>query len=62
SYAFSIYHDINSDKECNLSFFGIPKEPYGFSKNYRPILSKPSFHDCKINLYQDMTIVIDLIY
>ena len=61
SYAFAIYHDINSDKECNLSFFGIPKEPYAFSKNYRPLLSKPSFNDCKISLHQDMSIVIDLL-
>ena len=61
NYAFAIYHDINSDKKCNLSFFGIPKEPYAFSNNYRPILSKPSFNDCKINLYQDMSIVIDLL-
>ena len=61
SYAFAIYHDINSDKKCNLGLFGIPKEPYPFSKNYRPILSKPSFNDCKISLHQDMSIVIDLL-
>lgn len=61
NYAFAIYHDINSDKKCNLSFFGIPKEPYAFSKNYRPIFSKPSFNDCKINLYQDMSIFINLL-
>ena len=61
NYAVSIYHDTNSDKECNLSFFGIPKEPYGFSRNYKPILSKPSFDDCKINAYQDMSIVIKLL-
>lgn len=60
-YAFSIYHDLNSDKECNLSFFGIPKEPFGFSKNFRPRLSRPSFKDCEINVYQDTTIVIRLI-
>ena len=61
SYAFSIYHDINSDRECNLNFFGIPKEPYGFSKNYRPTLSKPSFNDCKINVHEDMSIAIELL-
>ena len=60
-YAFSLYHDVNSDKECNLNFLGIPKEPYGFSKNYRPILSKPTFDDCKINASQDMSIGIELL-
>ena len=61
NYAISIFHDINSDHECNLGFLGIPKEPYGFSKNFRPKLSKPSFDDCKINVYQDMLISIGLI-
>lgn len=61
NYAVSIYHDVNSDSVCNLSFFGIPKEPYGFSKNYKPILSKPSFNNCKINAYQDMSIGIELL-
>lgn len=61
NYAISIYHDINSDNECNLGFLGIPIEPYGFSNNYRPIFSKPSFDDCKINAYQNKSIVIELI-
>ena len=61
NYAISIYHDINSDKECNLNFLGIPKEPYGFSRNYKPIISKPSFDDCKINVSQDISIVIELL-
>lgn len=33
NYAISIYHDINSDNKCNMNFFGISLEPYGFSKN-----------------------------
>ena len=61
NYAISIYHDVNSDNECNLGFFGIPLEPYGFSKNYRPKLSKPSFNDCKINANHDLSIVIALL-
>ena len=61
NYAISLYHDINSDKECNLGFLGIPKEPYGFSKNFKPKFSKPSFDDCKINAYEDISISIGLI-
>ena len=60
-YAISLYHDINSDGKCNLNFLGIPIEPYGFSKNFKPVLSKPSFNDCKIELDKNMTIVIKLI-
>ena len=62
NYAISIYHDVNSDRECNLSFFGIPKEPYGFSKNYKPILSKPSFNDCIINVSKNIIIGIELLH
>ncbi len=59
-YAISLYHDVNSDNECNLNFLGIPLEPFGFSKNYMPI-SKPSFNDCKITVNQDTSIIINLI-
>ena len=61
NYAISIYHDINSDNVCNLSFWGIPVEPYGFSKNFKPKFSKPSFDNCKITASQDMPIIIRLI-
>ena len=60
-YAISIYHDVNSDNECNLNFLGIPVEPYGFSRNFKPKLSKPSFDDCKINTSQKMPIFIALL-
>ncbi len=60
-YAFAIYHDKNADNKCNLNCFGIPKEAYGFSKNFRPIFSKPKFKDCKINIGKERNIQIDLI-
>lgn len=61
-YAISLYHDENSDKVCNLNFMGIPKEGYGFSNNYEPTFFKPNFKDCEINLQNDKTITIKLIY
>lgn len=60
-YAISVYHDKNSDNECNLNFFGIPVEPYGFSKNYKPKIRKPRFEDCKIDVQKEMSITIQLI-
>ena len=60
-YAISIYHDINSDKECNSNFIRMPIEPYGFSKNYKPRFSKPSFNDCKIEVNSNMSIMIKLV-
>ena len=61
-YAVAIFHDKNSDKICNTNFLGIPKEGYGFSKNFKPRLSSPSFNDCKIDLNSNLSITINLIY
>lgn len=61
SYAISVYQDKNLDDKCNLNFLGIPTEPYGFSKNFKPKFSKPTFDDCKINAQQNMSIIIKLI-
>lgn len=60
-YAIAIYHDVNSDDECNLNFIGIPKEPYGFSNNFKPRFSAPKFADCKISLVKNQTVKIALI-
>lgn len=45
-YALAVYHDVNGNEELDKNFVGIPKEPYGFSKDFRPQFSAPSFKDC----------------
>ncbi len=60
-YAISLYHDANADNECNMNFLGIPTESFGFSRNFKPTFSGPSFDDCSIDLKQDMSIKIELI-
>lgn len=47
-YAVAVYHDKNANGELDKRIFGIPKEPYGFSNNFRPRISAPTFGDCKI--------------
>jgi uncharacterized protein (DUF2141 family) len=61
-YAIALYHDENMDDECNRNFLGIPKEGYGFSKNFKPVFSAPSFDDTKFNLTENKSITITLIY
>lgn len=61
-YAVALYHDQNSDGICNLGMFGIPKEGFGFSRNFKPKWSAPHFEDCKINLLKDQAITIDLYF
>lgn len=61
NYAVAVYHDKNSDKKFNTNMFGLPKEAYGFSTNFKPSLSKPKFSDIQFVLNDDKTIKIDLI-
>lgn len=60
-YAIAIFHDENSDGECNRTILGIPKEGYGFSNNIKPKISAPSFNECKFMLNDNKTITIKLI-
>lgn len=49
-YAVAFYHDTNMDSICNLNFLGIPKEGYGFSRNYRPKFRAPVFEETVITV------------
>jgi uncharacterized protein (DUF2141 family) len=49
-YALAVYHDLNSNDQLDKNFVGIPKEPYGFSKNFKPRFSAPTFEDCAFEL------------
>ena len=60
-YAITMYHDQNSDNECNRNFIGIPKEPYAFSNNVKPKVSAPKYKDCKFTFSDDKTLNIKLI-
>lgn len=61
-YAIAVYHDLNDNGKLDKNLVGYPKEPFGFSNNFRPILSAPSFKDCAFQLSQPAkTISINLI-
>lgn len=49
-YAVAVYHDENDNGKMDKRMFGIPKEPYGFSNNFRPVMSAPKFSDCKFSV------------
>lgn len=49
-YAIAVSHDLNANGKLDMNFLGIPKEPYGFSNNYKPSLSAPKFEDCRFTL------------
>ncbi|WP_461054500.1 DUF2141 domain-containing protein [Spirosoma arcticum] len=49
-YAIAVYHDENGNGKMDKRMFGIPKEPYGFSNNFKPVMSAPKFGDCKFSV------------
>lgn len=60
-YAVAAYQDVNNNGKCDRNLFGYPTEGFGFSKNYKPKLSAPSFDEVKIPLYMSAKTSIVLI-
>jgi uncharacterized protein (DUF2141 family) len=59
-YAIAVFHDENGNGKLDKNFFGIPKEPYGFSGNSTG-LTPPSFSEASTTLTTDnINIVIRL--
>jgi uncharacterized protein (DUF2141 family) len=50
TYAIEVFQDINSNHKMDTTWFGIPLEPFGFSRDARPRLSKPRFGKVKFAL------------
>jgi uncharacterized protein (DUF2141 family) len=52
-YALAVYHDMNDNWKLDKNFVGYPKEPFGFSNNYRPVFSGPNFEDCAFEIKEN---------
>jgi uncharacterized protein (DUF2141 family) len=50
TYAVEVYQDLNSNGKMDWNVLGLPKEPYGFSRDARPGLSKPDFSRVKFDV------------
>ena len=50
TYAIEAYQDVNSNNKMDTSWLGLPEEPFGFSRDAVPFLSKPSFDDVSFTL------------
>ncbi|MEL6791752.1 MAG: DUF2141 domain-containing protein [Pseudomonadota bacterium] len=58
--AFVAFVDENNDGRLNRDFLGKPKEPYRFSNNIKPKLSRPSFEDTQVKLEKGHVVVITI--
>lgn len=59
-YAIAAYQDLNENQKLDAGIFHIPKEPYGFSNNYRPGMSAPKYEGCRIRVAGDANCTIHL--
>ncbi len=58
-YAIVMVHDENRSGDMDRGFLGVPKEGFGFSNNFRPTFSAPSFEQAKF-LLNEQEVVLDL--
>jgi uncharacterized protein (DUF2141 family) len=49
-YGIQLYQDVNANGRMDTSWFGLPLEPFGFSQDATPFVSKPSFDQVKFTL------------
>jgi uncharacterized protein (DUF2141 family) len=49
-YAIQTFQDVNANDKMDTSWLGLPLEPFGFSRDATPFLSKPSFDNVKFTL------------
>ncbi len=56
-YAIALYQDENGNDTLDTGNFGIPKEPFAFSNNFRPKWGGPSFDKCKFEFSKDKQVV-----
>jgi uncharacterized protein (DUF2141 family) len=50
TYAIETFQDVNANGKMDTSWIGLPLEPFGFSLDATPFLSKPSFVEVKFTL------------
>ena len=55
TYAIAVYHDLNDNNKLDRNLIGYPKEPFGFSNNYRPRVAAPDFEDCAFQVPEQGT-------
>ena len=47
AYAIKTYQDLNNNGKMDRTWIGLPEEPYGFSRDAQPFMTKPGFDSVK---------------
>ncbi|MFY0630125.1 MAG: DUF2141 domain-containing protein [Flavobacteriaceae bacterium] len=59
-YAFSLFHDVNSNEKLDKNFFGIPKEPYAFSNNEKGSFGPPKYKKAMFTVQEDKHVTVSI--
>jgi uncharacterized protein (DUF2141 family) len=60
-FAVAVYQDENGNGKLDKNLFGVPTEPYGFSRDASGRMGPPKFADAKLSINgPDQTIVVNL--
>ena len=59
-YAVAAFQDLDENGEMTFNIIGLPAEPYGFSNAVHPVLSAPSFQQCRFYIEPGKQPVIDI--
>jgi uncharacterized protein (DUF2141 family) len=57
-YAIETFQDFNNNHKMDTTWFGFPLEPFGFSRDAQPLLSKPRFSAVKFELVPGINVQI----
>ena len=60
NYAFSLFHDVNSNEKLDKNFFGIPKEPYAFSNNEKGSFGPPKYKKAMFTVEEDKHLTVSI--
>jgi uncharacterized protein (DUF2141 family) len=55
-YAIETFQDLNANNKMDTSWFGFPLEPFGFSRDAQPHLSKPRFSAVKFEVVPGLNV------
>jgi uncharacterized protein (DUF2141 family) len=54
TYAIQAFQDFNANGKMDSSWIGLPLEPYGFSRDAKPVLSRPGFDKTRFEVQEGM--------
>jgi uncharacterized protein (DUF2141 family) len=57
TYAISVFQDRNGNKKLDFGLFWRPKEPTGFSNNFRPRIGPPAFEKAAFEFKEDNQLI-----